>query len=135
MGASGLGPFENDGALDLCDELKEGGGSEAYEILQSALRAAQEVDGNHYLEKDEGEAAIAAAAIVAARRVGNEVMLNELGLGGVVPGHANELANLAVDALLRVIAAESELNEVWTETNGGDEWRAGVRSIVDVLRS
>ncbi|MEU4569621.1 DUF4259 domain-containing protein [Micromonospora sp. NPDC023956] len=129
-----MGPFDNDGALDLCDELKEAGGSEAYGILQSSLAAAQEVGGDHYLEKEEAEAAIAAAAIVAARRVGNEVMLDEFGLGGVVPEHVNELANLAVGALLRVISAESELNEVWAETKEGDEWRAGVRSIVDVLR-
>lgn len=134
MSALGTGPFENDGGLDLCDELKEAGALEAYDILRSSLIYVRDLDQGEYLEKDEAEAAVAAAAIVAARKVGDDATLGSRGLREIVPMDLKDLAPIAAGALVRVVAANSELNELWSETRESDEWHSGVERLVDILR-
>jgi hypothetical protein len=134
MGAHGTGPFENDGALDLQDELRELDPDGARERLLQALDAVARVPNGEYLEKDEGEAGVAAAAIVAASRAGDEELLKAADLESVVPTDLGELVDVAIRALNRVISAESELNAIWSGTTQYGEWRTGIDNILAALR-
>lgn len=60
MGAWGIGPFENDSALDFVSEIIDGGGIKR---IESAINFAVEAKGA-YLEAPEAEEALAAAAIL-----------------------------------------------------------------------
>lgn len=147
MGASGTGPFENDGALDLCDELRDLDGEAVRELLRSTLATVAGFDEDDYLEKDrrprrhrppgphsEAEAAVAAAAIVAARRAGDDATLRRCDLDVVVPAELDDLVEVAVAALLRVMGQESELSNLWADTVYDGEWRARIQANVDVLQ-
>jgi hypothetical protein len=60
--------------------------------------------------KDQAEAAVAAAAIVAARRVGDGATLQCCGLDVAIPAELDDLVPVAVAALRRVMGEESELS-------------------------
>lgn len=134
MGASGTGPFENDGALDLCDELRDLDGKAVRDLLKSTLATVAGFDEDDYLEKDQAEAAVAAAAIVAARRVGDDATLRRCDLDVAVPDNLDDLVEVAVAALLRVVGQESELSNLWADTVYDGDWRARVQANVDALQ-
>src|SRR6478735_7179442 len=114
MGAWGSGPFENDGAGDFMAELVDTG---ALELLQEAL----ELPDDEYLEVEQGQAAIAAAALIAAaaghqrRDLGEE--LHEW-LDAQPRDRLLGLAPLALQALERVMAEgeSSEIYDLWKES-------------------
>lgn len=117
MGTWGTGVFENDDAADFLAGLYDAGPAERAATVREALRAAAEADA--YLDVDEGQAAIAAAAVMAAARAGRPV--TAFGSGGVIeaadlPRPDADLLALAVRALDRVIAGDSEWRELWQES-------------------
>ncbi|MEU5726863.1 DUF4259 domain-containing protein [Micromonospora sp. NPDC047738] len=134
MGASGTGPFENDGALDLCDELRDLDGEAVRDLLRLTLTTVAGFDEHEYLEKDEAEAAVAAAAIVAAGRRGDNETLQCCGLDVKVPTKLDDLVEVAVAALLRVMGQESELSNLWADTVYDDDWRVRVQANIDALQ-
>ena len=124
MGAWGMKSFENDGAHDWLFELEESG--------LGALRAAFAVaDSEAYLEVDEGQYVIAAAEVIAAAR-GQP--------GGFVPdaitawlaarpdarpdADLEALIPAARAALDRITGADSEIQELWVESEHLNEWTA-----------
>ena len=124
MGAWGAGPFENDDAADWVIELET---SDNADVLRRALS----LDAGGYVALPEGAIAVAAAEVVAT------------GLGrpgsGLPPeviawtaAHASSIGvderQLALDALDRVLAPDSEIEELWAEAND-PEWRDGVLSL------
>ncbi|KOT81122.1 hypothetical protein ADK70_26665 [Streptomyces rimosus subsp. pseudoverticillatus] len=123
MGTWDMGPFGNDGAADLLDDL----GAMPVERRLGAIRgvlstAAAERD---YLEAPEGEMAVAAAALIAAARAGSAFPADPVYAPDLtVPEPPRRLAVLAVHALDRVLAPDSELAELWDESDGGQEWLA-----------
>ena len=109
--------FENDGAGDFLAELYHTGPEQRAGVVRQALRAAAEQAG--YLEVDEGQAAIAAAAIVAAVRAGQPVTTAASGRTIEVRellASAPDLLALAVRALDRITGDDSEWHELWQET-------------------
>ena len=130
MGAWGTGSFENDDALDWMGDLAESGDAAA---VESALKVVAESTG--YLEAPEGSAALAAAEVVAALRgqpagdLPEEVALFTRGRARPSP----ELVATARAAVERVLQ-DSELRELWEETDDFETWQAGVADLVRRLQ-
>jgi hypothetical protein len=124
MGAWDDGPFGNDSALDWLAEAADDPGA-----LESAFEATLDAD---YLEVDEGSAAVAAAAIVAAAFDGDlsglprdaRAVVSNISMSA-------ELRARAVKALERVLGPESELASLWGE--GGGE--SGFHKHIEQLRT
>ncbi len=130
MGAWSSGSFGNDDALDWVYELEESGVGAIRETLEAVV--AQ--DG--YLEASDACCAVAAAEVIAAS-LGQpppgdlpdevtEFLQSEPAIGV-------DLVELARTALGRVLSADSELLELWRDTDAFAEWKAGVDSITGRL--
>ena len=127
MGTWGLGPFENDTALDWVWELQEGG----LEVLAGTLRRAAESDPNEYLEAPDGDEAVAAAAVVAAARAGDEIAVPDEVAAWLAEhrgGIDDTFADAARSALDRVVAPNSELRELFEEAGEAD-WISRVTAL------
>lgn len=132
MGTWGPGSFENDTASDWVWGLEKAQGTE---YLEAAFNAVLDVDG--YLESPEAEAAIAAAEVLAALKGEPSADLPE-----DVPPYVERIAaaptgalvELALKALERIKAEESELQELWEETGDASEWEAVLDSLEQRLR-
>ncbi|WP_030680359.1 DUF4259 domain-containing protein [Streptomyces rimosus] len=125
MGAWGMGLFENDGAADLLDDLAAMPVERRLGAIRGVLSTAAAERG--YLEAPEGAMAVAAAALIAGARAGNPTPADPVYAPDLtVPEPPRRLAVLAVHALDRVLAPDSELAELWEEVDGGQEWLAHV---------
>jgi hypothetical protein len=117
MGSWGDGPFENDTAADWSAELDAAAPADRAQVIRSALIAA--TDGGDYLDADLAQAAIAAAAVVAAQRPGGPPLdptyAPQLIADGIVIELPDDIRELAVAALDRVGSEDSELRELWDE--------------------
>ncbi|TQF06621.1 DUF4259 domain-containing protein [Kitasatospora acidiphila] len=131
MGTWDVGSFDNDAAADFAGELDEAVEGARAELVRAALRAVLTEDG--YLEGDSGERAVAAAALVAAYCPGGEPVNPVYGPRRPVPGLGGELPALAAAALERVVAAGSELAELWDESGEGERWRGRIAALRAVL--
>ncbi|HEX6684131.1 MAG TPA: DUF4259 domain-containing protein [Candidatus Limnocylindrales bacterium] len=137
MGTWDTGPFDNDMAADWCGDLDHVEPGERVGVIRQALHAAAEQDG--YLDSDEACPAIAAAAIVASRLPGGDPIDVTYGPEFLLEDPAIELppdlAPLAVRALDRVMAGESEWRSLWEGAFDGDRDAAfeSVRRLRTVL--
>jgi len=125
MGSWGHDPFSNDGAADFLAEAAETSPGRA---VNAALRTLAKAKPEDYVEVDDGSAALAAAALVA------------LAFGRGAPGgdsdDALEIARrlkpsepvrlLALDAIDRLLAPNSELAELWSEGISDGAFRTSV---------
>lgn len=128
MGAWGLGSFENDTALDWVFDLTEGG----LDLIEQAL----DVVPGLQLDADEGSQALAAAEIVAAlngRGRGNLPEEVTAWMASVQPMDAQPLRAKALQALDAVLSEESELRELWAETEDFEAWKADVEALKTLL--
>lgn len=136
MGTWGIGPFANDDAADLLGSLDDAEPAVAVALLRDALIAA---DNDNYLQVDVGQAAVAAAAIVAAQRRGGPrldpstvpVSLAE-GSGLDLP---HELDRLALVALDRVVGERCEVRDLWQEGGRLQEFHATLAPLRVALAS
>ncbi|WP_112276550.1 DUF4259 domain-containing protein [Lentzea terrae] len=131
MGTWGIGPFENDTAADFSYTLDEAAEDERENIVRAALIRTIETDG--YLDSNEGCEVVASAALIAAQCPGGEPITTAYGPDQPLPIFSADLRALAVLALDRVLAADSELVELWDDTESGLPWRRGVRDLRVVL--
>ncbi len=128
MGAWGLGPFENDGALDWLVQLRSGG----IDAVGSAFADMAAEPG--YLELYEGQNALAAAEILAAAHgrpaegLPREVARIVADRGERLAAES-ELVGLAREALARILAENSEIAELWDDTPSGPDWRRRVSEL------
>ncbi len=132
MGTWGHGTFDGDTALDWLGEMIESEDRVAF-LRRSIVDAT--ADG--YLELDDCVATLAAAEIVAAVLSGPRAgvpedaleLITELDVADVRP-----LAEPAARGAARVLKAESELNELWSESaEEYPRWRSGVEELVQKL--
>ncbi len=138
MGAWGEGAFDNDDAADWSGEFEGADGDTGLEVVRSGLQAAAKTSGDDYLDSFDGAIAVAAAEIVAAMHGINvqESAYNEEALGWLAttnPPADDETVRLAVMALERVAAPQSELADVWDEA-GDPSWRQAVDNRLASLR-
>jgi hypothetical protein len=131
MGAWGTGPFDNDDAVDFAASLDDLEPEDRPNAIREALaEAAAETD---YLERDAGGAAVAAAALVAAQYPDGEPIDSVYGPKQSIPDLPEELKPIAVQALTRVLADDSELNELWADSPDGEAWFTMVAQLAEVL--
>jgi uncharacterized protein DUF4259 len=132
MGAWGVGPFENDDALDFLGELSDLPADE----LAGRLEAALAVPAKGYLELPEASAAIAAAGLIAVARGGAFDSLNEevmeLARTDTVRDSAR-LRDLALTTLARVTGESSEWQELWSESGSSAEADAMIADLRSAL--
>ncbi|HEX9335454.1 MAG TPA: DUF4259 domain-containing protein [Pseudonocardiaceae bacterium] len=133
MGAWGTGPFDNDDAADFAvslDHLEP-------EYRVGAIRATltQAVEQTGYLERDAGGAAVAAAALVAAQHDDHVPIDCIHGPRQKIPELPDDLRQIAVHALVRVLGEYSELNELWIDSPDGEAWLHMVSSLTTALRT
>lgn len=134
MGAWSHEPFGNDDALDWIYRLEE---TKDESLLSNTFSRAIE-NADEYLEADEGFVIVAAA----------EVLAKLLGKGTQNDGYTKKVdewvqsVNLqpsaallknAQTALDLVLGEDSELNELWKETEDYDDWRGNIESLKTAL--
>ena len=134
MGAWGIGSFENDDAGDfLADATESGDISLLLEVLDNVLTSTE------YVEAPDATQAIVAAEIIAAA-LGRPTLAaqreEELShwLARIRPTIDGELAAQAREALSRILAPNSELRELWEETDDFSEWQASVVELMQQLQ-
>lgn len=133
MGTWGYSSFENDAAGDWKDTLLD---SEDGAPIVRALRAVTDLPLDEYLEVDEAQSAVAAAEIIAclkAARPSNLPPDVEEWLDSHASIKTEELAPLALGALDRV-KTDSELKELWDESDESGEWHNALADLEARLR-
>lgn len=135
MGTWDNGPFDNDSAADWCGKLHDCEPGGRVGLIRDALCQAAEETG--FLDSREGEQAIAAAAVVVSQLPGGVSPTSSYAPDFLLEGGRLEipadLPALAVQALDRVLAADSEWLELWEETNDPASAIAVVRNLRDEL--
>lgn len=131
MGAWDIGHFDNDTAADFGGRVDDAPPEKRADVLRGALTAVVGMSPQDYL--DDGEVAVAAAALIAAQCPGGEPVTTAYGPKKPLPPLPADLRPLAVRALDRVTAENSETLELWTDGGAGEEWLAGVAALRAVL--
>ncbi|MEU5950230.1 DUF4259 domain-containing protein [Micromonospora sp. NPDC047465] len=122
MGTWDSGPFDNDTAADWCGDLDDADVAKRPVLIREALSRAAGEDG--YLDADIACEAIAAAAIVAAQQPGGQPITSPYAPDFLRDGGRlnlpDDLTVLAVRALDRIMAADSEWRDLWQDATAGN---------------
>jgi hypothetical protein len=121
MGAWGIKNFENDSALDWLGDFSE---NQNAEFIEETLLVV--LENEDYLEVDDCSYALAAAEILAALNHHKSSDFPEEGLEEILSIHVEnltELKELAKTTILK-IKSNSELKELWEESEEYDQWVA-----------
>jgi hypothetical protein len=128
MGAWGSGSFENDDASDwlgdFCDDPDK-------ELISGALSTVAEMDAGEYLEAPDCSVGIAAAEVVAALKgAPNPDMPDDAKecVSGLRVKADPGMVSLALRAVER-IRTDSELKELWEESENPAEWYAAIGNL------
>ncbi|MFE7190571.1 DUF4259 domain-containing protein [Kitasatospora sp. NPDC057541] len=133
MGTWDIGHFDNDTAADFSGTLDETPLAEREAVVRRVLTLAADTGAEDYLDVDEAVEAVAAAALVASQCPGGEPVTTSYGPDEPLPVFPTDLRPLAAEALDRVLAEESELAELWDESEEGPAWRRTVKDLRAVL--
>ncbi|MDR7268579.1 hypothetical protein J2X20_001208 [Pelomonas saccharophila] len=126
MGAWSHEAFGNDDALDWVHGLEE---VDDLSLIEAALQAVLD-DGEGYLEAPQATEALAATELIAhLRGHGGEESCPEVAEDWIartrlVPPEA--LVKQALAVLERITGEDSELKELWEESDSGEDWLASV---------
>jgi Domain of unknown function (DUF4259) len=130
MGTWGADSFANDAAADWAGDLVDDG---TPETVRETLAIAAEAPTSEYLDADEGAEAIAAAEVVAAaagRPCESDAYSEEAIAWATRHAELRDegFVTLALRAVDRVAADDSELRELWFEDgdDSGREWKAAI---------
>lgn len=121
MGAWGEGPFDNDDASDWAYEFDGVDAPEGLRVVADALDVGEH---GEYLEASDGANVVAAAAVVTWMRDPGVIPDSPYGEAAAKwvrtthPTPSGELVAAALAALDRVRSDESELAELWSESDG-----------------
>lgn len=130
MGTWGMGHFDSDTAADFAGGLDDAPPGRRGEMIREALAFAARTGPEEYLDADDGVVAVAAAALLAAQRPGGTPVDSVYAPDEALPPLLTpDLCELAVRALERVVAKESELLDLWADAGEGEQWSAGVREL------
>lgn len=129
MGSWGLGPFDDDTALDFVDALRDLPLSTIQSVLERALRTVASEDG--YVEYASAVEAVACAALLAGQCDDDLV---RAWLSTVPLDVTRESAELALRAIDRVHSTGSHLWELRADAGLVRESRAAVSVTIGVLR-
>ena len=124
MGAWSHTPFGNDGAADWAAELAE---SSDLSVIEAAIDLVLDA-GDGYLDASEAEEAIAAIEVLA-QLLGRGTATDELPmnvtdwLASKPPQPTPTLLDKARQAARRIVGDDSELAELWDDSDSAGEWR------------
>lgn len=137
MGAWGVRNFENDDALDWVSAVTE---TKDTKLIIAALKA---IDGNDgYLEAPECCEALCAVEIIASKKSNSPDSLPEelidwlqkpQGLFRKLPGFTEDQYALA-RRVLNKITSDSELKELWEESDAYPEWCTVQQNLAEMLK-
>ncbi|MER6235308.1 DUF4259 domain-containing protein [Streptomyces clavifer] len=133
MGTWGMGHFDSDAAADFAGSLDDAPSDKRESVIREALTFVVGTGPEEYLDADGAVLAVASAALLAAQRQGGTPVGTAYGPDEPLPRFAPDLGPLAVLALDRVVADESELRELWADVGQDAQWRAGVLALREVL--
>lgn len=130
MGAWGVDSFGNDDAADWAAGLDE---SRDLRLVEETLARAV-VDDEEYLEAPTASEAVAAAEAVARLRgAGGERSSYSASVDRwverVATPPSEAMVQLALRALDRIVAPNSELRELWEESDAFADWTAAIREL------
>ena len=131
MGTWDIGHFDNDAAADFSGSLDDAAESERENIIRTTLIRTIETD--EYLDSYDACKVLASAALIAAQCPGGTPVTTAYAPDNPLPVFSEDLRGLAVRALDRVVAADSELPELWDDTEHGPQWRQSVADLRAVL--
>lgn len=120
MGTWGPGPFDSDDALDLADELDELPEHNRAAAIRHALTTPGSTTGP-WVYAEVAVRAVAAAELVARQVTGATA---EFGPEKPIPVLPPEFRDLALAALDRVTAGDSELAVSWNHSGNAGQWLA-----------
>ena len=128
MGAWGAGIFDNDDAMDWWGDLLDAG-----DPLSSINEAYEEFEDFEPDERDSPECsnALAAAAVVAAYRHDSPIGLPDDG-APIFSKHRISVDELLLSRTKRIVDAittESELKDLWEESDSYDEWKKAIANL------
>ena len=134
MGAWGTGAFDNDDAADWDQEFEDADQAIGLRLIADALGVAAAADGSDYLEAPEGSRAVAAAEAVVwvNGHASGEPAYNQTARDWIArtgPSSDARLTDLARRAVRRVASENSELAELWDESETTSR-----RSAIDELQ-
>jgi hypothetical protein len=130
MGTWSVDAFGNDDAADWAHELEQ---AEGLGSVQEAIDAVLSV-GDEYLEAPEASIALAAAEVLA-RLCGNPGEKNsyteviDRWVEGAQLKPTVELLDKAQAAIARILAENSELKELWEDSDEYDAWQESVDNL------
>jgi hypothetical protein len=123
MGTWDKGAFDNDDAADFSGDLDDAAPADRVKLIRDALAAA--ADNDDYLEATEACQAIAAAAIVAAQQPDGPEVDSVYGPDFLADGASidlpDDMVELSLRAIARILGEESEWRENWEEAEELDE--------------
>lgn len=130
MGTWSVDAFGNDNAADWAYELEE---AEDLGPIEEALTSVLSASGE-YVEAPDAAIALAAAEVLARlsgspgeKNAYTEEIDNWVAGTSVKP--TAELIEMAKAAIDRILAENSELNELWKDSDEYDDWRASVSDL------
>jgi len=134
MGAWSHEPFGNDTAADWADGLEE---SRDFGPVAAVLQRA--ADSGEDLDAGEAEEAVAAAEVLAkalGRGTQSDAYTEPVDewLASITVKPSVELLQLAQRALARVLAPDSELRELWEESDDFAQWQSSIAALQTALR-
>ena len=130
MGAWGSDSFANDDAMDWLAELEAEGLPAAGGAIQAVIELAPE-----YLEAPICSAGLAAAEVIAALRgrpsasLPSEVQSWVDAIAGEPGGDPGDELVANARRAVELIATNSELRELWAESNESEQWRHSVADL------
>ena len=133
MGAWGTGNFDNDEALDWLYLLSE---APDLLLLQTTLEAVTGSEED-YLDATDCAQALAAAEIIAALAGHPPEELPEEVAGWIDgrPAPPDDLKMLALIAIEAISGEDSELRELWEESDEFEEWQAVLNDLTARLKT
>ena len=136
MGTWDVGPFDNDTAADWCGELQEAAADKRPALIRNALNRVAG-HGDVYLDSDLAVEAIAAAAIVASQLPGGPAIDTPYAPDFLLEGGTIEVTGdipeIALRALNRIVAPESEWRDLWEDTESFPQALAALQTLRTVL--
>ena len=134
MGTWSHESFGNDTANDWAYELEDG---TDFSVIEAALQVALD-EGDEYLDADLAMEAIAAVEVIA-KRLGkgtqSDVYTEKVDqwLETISEQPNDGLLSLAKRVLERIVADDSELKELWLESDEYELWLGNIQQLKDAL--
>jgi hypothetical protein len=129
MGTWDTGPFDNDSAADFAGDLDEAAPEAREALIRGVLLRARDATGLLW----EAEAAVAAAALIAAQCPGGTPLDPIYGPASPMPAFSPDLRLLAEEALARVAAAGDGPASGWFAPRKSRAWRSHIHGLRSIL--